>query len=206
MFSSFLVRSWRFGSGTTNRAETVREDYSSHFWYEKSCIWVFLNTQVIPFAPKLMFSSFLVRSWSFGSGTTNCAKTVREDCSSHFWYEKSCIWVFLNTQVIPFAPKLMFSAFLARSLSVGSNTTNCAKTIREDSSSHFWYEKSCIWIFLNTQVIPRVLGVLVLIWQSVRKLFVKTVLATFGTKRVVFDFFLTPKSSRLPQNSCLARF
>src|ERR671934_14389 len=39
-----------------------------------------------------------------------------------------------------------------------------------------------------------------------RKLFVKIVLATFGTKRVVFEFFLTPKSSRLPQNSCLACF
>src|SRR5919204_182792 len=47
---------------------------------------------------------------------------------------------------------------------------------------------------------------LVLLRQAVRKPFVKTVLATFGTKRVAFEYFLTPKSSRLPQNSCLARF
>src|ERR671938_452526 len=129
MFSSFLVRSWSFGSVTTNHAKTVCEGCSSHFWYEKSCILVFLNTQVIPFAPKL--SSFLVRFRCFGSVTTNRAKTVREDNSSHFWYEKSCIRVFLNTQVIPFAPKLMFSSFLVRCWSFSSGTTNCAKIVCE---------------------------------------------------------------------------
>src|SRR5918912_1426178 len=109
-----------------------------------------------------MFSAFLARSLSVGSNTTNCAKTIREDSSSDFWYEKSCIRVFLNTQVILFDPKLMFSSFLVRSRSFGSVTTNRAKPVHEDSSSHFWYEKSCIRLFLNTQVIPCILEVLVL--------------------------------------------
>src|SRR5919204_48330 len=49
-------------------------------------------------------------------------------------------------------------------------------------------------------------GVLVQLRQTVLKPFVKAILATFGTKRVAFEFFLTTKSSRLPQNSCLAHF
>src|ERR687884_114165 len=49
-------------------------------------------------------------------------------------------------------------------------------------------------------------GFLVPLRQTVRKPFVKTFQATFGTKRVAFEFFLTPNSSRLSQNSCLTRF